>query len=142
MAALNMPVTLSSSTSYEGIIVVNDDEDFEGDINERFGVQLSLLSGDVPDRVTIETSVLEIQIEDNEPRPGVYSDSSFAHCFLSRLQLLELDFLRVVTPQWRRLEQLFLLLIAMAVTPTQSLSLTLWKKGTYRVCTLQLKLCV
>ena len=71
VAALNEPVTLSSlSPSFEGLIVVNDDRVFEGEINERFGVQLSLLSG-VPDRVIIETSVLEIQIEDNEPKPGV-----------------------------------------------------------------------
>ncbi len=72
VAVLNEPVTLSSlSPSFEGLIVVNDDRVFEGEINERFGVQLSLLSG-VPDRVIIETSVLEIQIEDNEPKPGVY----------------------------------------------------------------------
>ena len=75
VAALNEPVTLSSlSPSFEGLIVVNDDGVFEGEINERFGVQLSLLSG-VPDRVTIETSVLEIQIEDNDSRLGMYSDS-------------------------------------------------------------------
>ncbi len=73
VAALNVSVTLSSSTSYEGIIEVDDDGDFEGEINERFGVQLSLLSGDVPDRVTIETSTIEFQIEDNDPRPCVYT---------------------------------------------------------------------
>ncbi len=74
MAALNEPVTLSSSSiTFEGLIVVNDDRVFEGEINERFGVQLSLLSGDVPDRVTIETSTIEIQIEDNDPRPRVYT---------------------------------------------------------------------
>ena len=72
MAALNEPVTLSSlSPIFEGLIVVNDDGVFEGEINERFGVQLSLLSG-VPDRVTIETSTIEFQIEDNDSRQGVY----------------------------------------------------------------------
>ncbi len=74
MAALNEPVTLSSlSPIFEGLIVVNDDGVFEGEINERFGVQLSLLSG-VPDRVTIQTSrsSIEFQIEDNDSRQGVY----------------------------------------------------------------------
>ncbi len=71
VAALNEPVTLSSLSSIlEGLIVVNDDGVFEGEINERFGVQLSLLSG-VPDRVTIETSTIDFQIEDNDSRQGI-----------------------------------------------------------------------
>ncbi|XP_064388263.1 uncharacterized protein LOC135336419 isoform X3 [Halichondria panicea] len=80
VAALNEPVTLSSlSPIFEGLIVVNDDGVFEGEINERFGVQLSLLSG-VPDRVTIETSTIEFQIEDNDSRQVArvgFSQSSF-----------------------------------------------------------------
>ncbi len=102
VAALNEPVTLSSlSPSFEGLIVVNEDGVFEGEINERFGVQLSLLSG-VPERVTIETSTIEFQIDDNDPRPGVHT---VIHCFeaftviLFPLQLLELDFRRVASLQ-------------------------------------------
>ena len=65
-------VTLSSlMTKPEVVLEVTDDMVYEGEFPESFGVQLSLLSGDNAQRVTIQQSVVEILIEDNDPRPGV-----------------------------------------------------------------------
>ena len=65
-------VTLSSLiTKPEVVLEVTDDMVYEGEFPESFGVQLSLLSGDNAQRVTIQQSVVEILIEDNDPRPGV-----------------------------------------------------------------------
>ena len=67
-------VILSSSmTSAEIVLEVTDDMVYEGEFPESFGVQLSLLSGDNAQGVAIQQSVVEILIEDNDPRPGVYN---------------------------------------------------------------------
>ena len=67
----NVSVSLSEEqSSQEGLVIIIDDEGFEGEVNEWFGVQLSLVSGSYDGRVAIETSTLEIQIEDNDPRRG------------------------------------------------------------------------
>ena len=65
-------VTLSSLiTMAEVVLEVTDDMVYEGEFPESFGVQLSLLSGDNAQRVTIQQPVVKILIEDNDPRPGV-----------------------------------------------------------------------
>ena len=64
-------LSLSSSTeSVEVVLEVTDDMDYEGEPAESFGVRLSLLSGENAQRVTIQPSVVNIFIEDNEPKPG------------------------------------------------------------------------
>ncbi len=73
MPVSDFPVFLSENDIFEdGFVVVTDDILFEGEVNEWFGVQLSLVPGDYDGRVTIQTSTIEIQIEDNDPRPGTY----------------------------------------------------------------------
>ena len=71
MSRINIQVNLSTSvTMPEVVLEVIDDMVYEGEFPESFGVQLSLLSGDNAQRVTIQQSVAEILIEDNDPRPG------------------------------------------------------------------------
>ena len=55
----------------EVVLEVTDDMMYEGEFPESFGVQLFLLSGDNAQGVTIQQSVVEILIEDNDPRPGL-----------------------------------------------------------------------
>ena len=64
-------VALSSSVSFEErLIIVADDPEYEGQEEEIFLVQISLLSGANAERVTLQPSVLEIRIEDNDPKPS------------------------------------------------------------------------
>ena len=63
----------SSTTTIDVVLEVIDDILYEGELPESFGVQLSLLMGDNAQRVTIQPSLLEILIEDNDPRPGLHS---------------------------------------------------------------------
>ena len=68
----NIEVTLSPSvTMPEVVLEVIDDMVYDGEFPESFGVQLSLLSGDNAQRVTIQQSVVEFLIKDNELRPGL-----------------------------------------------------------------------
>ncbi len=66
-------ISLSESVFFtEHLVEVMEDGAFEGEVNEWFGVQLCLVSGDYDGRVTIETSTITIQIEDHDPRRGVH----------------------------------------------------------------------
>ena len=69
----NEAVTLSPSVSFEErLIVINDDPLYEGQEEEIFIVQMFLLNGANAERVILQPSVLEIRIEDNDPKPSTF----------------------------------------------------------------------
>ena len=65
-------VTLTtSSPSAEVVLDVIDDTEFEGELLESFGVRLSLAAdGNNYEKISITQPVLEVLIEDNDPRPS------------------------------------------------------------------------
>ena len=54
-----------------------DDNVYDGGPGEKFMVFMTLASGHLEGRVSVQPSFVEVAIEDNDPRPGNHNDCDF-----------------------------------------------------------------